>query len=413
MAAKAATMFLTIPCEQAGFRVMMMYRSPAATFMPRALVFPGGKLDDSDVAWARSTGTASVLSAALRRCAAREVFEETGVPVLPADLGSPDAALPDPGSADVGGSRRACLDSPGDLEALLRGVRSDGAEFSAWGSAGRMPPLARFVTPAFEQRQFDAWFFAGSLGATSLETALAWSDRAGIPTLTAADLWADGDGGDRRAAAGGRSAEASFVVWLSPAEALSLHEAGLGRLPPPQWLCLTELSGGLPVAAPGGGGVLARPGSSEEALLAAQSRAGAVEAAVRGEGDEGACEGGPWMPAMRKQLWLSEGGDMCLLMPGDEAFDEGCGGEDGVTAAALARPGPRPPWLGRGREGHRRRTWVEPRQDACPSDLKRLESLRRVAGAGLAAQAAAAAAREVGSIPFGAVRYRPEVTGWP
>eukprot|EP00397_Hematodinium_sp_SG-2012_P067659 GEMP01105812.1.p1 GENE.GEMP01105812.1~~GEMP01105812.1.p1 ORF type:complete len:154 (+),score=43.50 GEMP01105812.1:23-463(+) len=59
-----------------GFKVLFVKRSKDMRFMPNLLVFPGGKLEERDLAGGRLTD-----SEALKECAGRELLEETGLRV--------------------------------------------------------------------------------------------------------------------------------------------------------------------------------------------------------------------------------------------------------------------------------------------------------------------------------------------
>lgn len=60
-------------------RVLLMRRNDNSTFVPGAWVFPGGMLDASDSIVAHSMGRDGDELGAFKVCAARELFEETGI----------------------------------------------------------------------------------------------------------------------------------------------------------------------------------------------------------------------------------------------------------------------------------------------------------------------------------------------
>ncbi|MBI5477314.1 MAG: NUDIX domain-containing protein, partial [Deltaproteobacteria bacterium] len=117
-----------------------------------AFVFPGGRLDAAD-------GSAEV-------AAIRELFEEAGVLLAR----PPVPAAPAPGAvppAVIDAWRRRLLAGETTFAGLLQeaGLEPD---------VGRLHPWARFVTPSFEPKRFDARFFlavvpadAGGAGAGS------------------------------------------------------------------------------------------------------------------------------------------------------------------------------------------------------------------------------------------------------
>ncbi|KAF4688671.1 hypothetical protein FOZ63_020382, partial [Perkinsus olseni] len=75
-----------------GDKICMVRRSGSSRFMPHALVFPGGKLEEDDEKWAREylagrtnrcccsrCNPGDVTDLAFRRCALRELKEETSI----------------------------------------------------------------------------------------------------------------------------------------------------------------------------------------------------------------------------------------------------------------------------------------------------------------------------------------------
>jgi 8-oxo-dGTP pyrophosphatase MutT (NUDIX family) len=98
----ASTVVLLRP-SAAGFEVFLVRRHHDIAFMGGAHVFPGGRVDDADIAADEETRH--------RRAAVRELREETGV-TLPAEV---------------------------------------------------LIPFARWVTPALELKRYDTWFFVAEL----------------------------------------------------------------------------------------------------------------------------------------------------------------------------------------------------------------------------------------------------------
>ncbi|MDC3961152.1 NUDIX hydrolase [Polyangium jinanense] len=136
-----------------GLEVFCVRRHAKSAFMGGALVFPGGKVDPSDLdpAWetAASAADARVLSmateqtSALGLCVAacRETLEEGRIlPVTPAALGP-------------------------ELDAMAAELVAGTRLFDALVRRGRrllvdtLVPFARWVTPEAESRRFDARFF--------------------------------------------------------------------------------------------------------------------------------------------------------------------------------------------------------------------------------------------------------------
>lgn len=194
---RAATVVLLRPAAARGFEAYALRRVSTMAFAPNMYVFPGGSVDsrdaEADVAWAgpdpawwaRRLGLAEPDARAVVCAAVREVFEECGVL-----LAGPDEStvVGDVSNEDWESARVALLAREVALAELLvsRGliVRSD--LLVGW---------ARWLTPEFEPRRFDTFFFL-----------------ARMPT------------GQRTRDVGG---EADHSVWAAPADLL-----GYPMLPP-------------------------------------------------------------------------------------------------------------------------------------------------------------------------------------
>lgn len=190
-----------------GLEVFLVRRTKGASFMGGAYVFPGGKLDaaDSDPAiLARVTGPDPEAARraldedldppaalALYVAALRETFEESGVlfATAPArlDLAAARARL-------ATGTSFAALAL--DLDLALDAVA--------------LVPFARWVTPAVEQRRFDARFFVA---------------------IAPPDIDACHD-----------DAETITSTWKTPRDAIAEHTQGTIDLPPPTLRTLEELT---------------------------------------------------------------------------------------------------------------------------------------------------------------------------
>jgi 8-oxo-dGTP pyrophosphatase MutT (NUDIX family) len=180
--------------------------------------FPGGGVDPSDRPetvrddWPRRLGVPGEQAKAVVGAAARELFEEAGVLL----------AGPAPADADgvVGAAQRAAGSCAAD--GIVGDLGGDGWEADRVAVAARarsmtellarrglrlrddlLQPWARWITPEFEPRRFDTWFFVAALP--------------------------DGQ------AARDVSGEADRTAWVSPAAA-----DGLAMLPPTRVL-VTEL----------------------------------------------------------------------------------------------------------------------------------------------------------------------------
>jgi 8-oxo-dGTP pyrophosphatase MutT (NUDIX family) len=179
--------------------VLLLRRHRRASFMANSFVFPGGRVDADDP----SPEAAAV----------RELFEEAGVLLTRPPLAA--AAV-----AELRARHRAGAPFAALLAAA--GVAAAVARLHLW---------ARWVTPSFERKRFDARFYLAEVPAD-------------------AEARCDAE-------------ETVAQVWVTPAEALARQEAGTLPLPPPQLVTLAQLA---PVAAQGLAPLLA----------AADARAGAV-----------------------------------------------------------------------------------------------------------------------------------------
>ena len=201
----AATVMLLRDRPGGGVEVFAFRRVPRMAFAPGMLVFPGGSVDAADADPAvpfdapPDAAVAPVLAAAVR-----ETFEECGV-LLARDATSraPDA---DELASPAWEERRTALATGRlPLAAVLAG-----AGLVAAGS--QLVPWARWVTPAFEHRRFDTWFFVARL-----------------------------PDGQRARDLGG---EGERAAWHEPGEAVRRHRAGDLPMLPPTLVCLEELAAG-------------------------------------------------------------------------------------------------------------------------------------------------------------------------
>lgn len=161
----AATVVLMRPAPGGGFCVYAQRRAATMAFAPSMYVFPGGTVDVRDAGaevgwagpdstwWAGRLGLDESGARAVVCAAVREVFEECGVL-----LAGPDGSTV---VGDVSGeewerSRLALLTREVGLADLLasRGlvVRSD-----------LLRPWTRWLTPEFEPRRYDTFFFLARL----------------------------------------------------------------------------------------------------------------------------------------------------------------------------------------------------------------------------------------------------------
>ena len=208
-----------------GLETLFLLRPVEAEFVPRAQVFPGGRIDEGDTgpAWddlcdvteVEAAGMLQVAEAAGVQAraflvgAAREVFEETGVL-----LGVDGGALPDAGWL-----------------AAKRGlVHSSEASFAAVlaGSGMRLRlrdlvPFARWVTPEGLPKRYDTFFLAARMPANQAAFA-APGEIASLEWVTPAAALARADSKDAYTLPPTRAALASLARFGSSTEAM----AGLG-----------------------------------------------------------------------------------------------------------------------------------------------------------------------------------------
>jgi recombination protein RecT len=118
--------------------ILMLRRSPTASFVADALVFPGGAHDDGD-----GHGMDG-----LARTAAREAFEEAGILLAR----HPSRSVSRAASAQLLEHRRAVHAGEMAFDVLLGSADLSVDLASLW-------PWARWVTPAGAVRRFDTQFF--------------------------------------------------------------------------------------------------------------------------------------------------------------------------------------------------------------------------------------------------------------
>ncbi|HEY7811355.1 MAG TPA: NUDIX hydrolase [Allosphingosinicella sp.] len=138
----AATLILMRPAAAGGApEILMMERAQTMAFAAGALVFPGGRIEEADEAFAR-TAFPHVEDGAERIAAVRETIEETGIAA---------AVRPQPDAELVAGLRAQLADGAplaGLLEA--RGLTLD---------LEALTPFARWCPNFREARRFDTFFY--------------------------------------------------------------------------------------------------------------------------------------------------------------------------------------------------------------------------------------------------------------
>lgn len=189
----AATVVLLRPAEEA-FEVYVLRRATTMVF-GGVYAFPGGGVDREDRPqtikqdWPERLGVPEAEAKAIVGAAARELFEEAGILLAgPTGAAGPGGIVGDVSGADWEADRVAVHRRELTMTELLtkRGMRLRDDLLLPW---------ARWITPEFEPKRFDTWFFVAVLP----------------PEQTARDV----------------SGEADRTTWVSPADA-----NGLAMLPP-------------------------------------------------------------------------------------------------------------------------------------------------------------------------------------
>lgn len=202
-----------------GVEVFMLRRVASMAFAPRMWVFPGGGVDPRDAdpdlpwagppvaEWAERLGCDEGLARSLVAAAVREVFEECGVLLAGSSPQEVVADLRDPAWER---ERAGLLDRSHSLTELLqrRGLvlRSD-----------LLNARARWITPEFEPRRYDTYFFSA--------------------------LLPDGQIPDDA------SSEADVASWAVPGQLIAQAAAGQANLMPPTRVCLEAVEAATSAAA--------------------------------------------------------------------------------------------------------------------------------------------------------------------
>ncbi|WBC11504.1 NUDIX domain-containing protein [Micromonospora sp. WMMA1947] len=205
----AATVLLLRPAGD-GFEVYMIRRVAAMTF-GGMYAFPGGGVDRSDseahlgwagpepAVWGERLRLDPAAAQAVVCAAAREVFEEAGVLLAGPD---PDNVVGDVSGDDWEAARQ-------DLEGRRVGFADLLAGCGLTLRSDLLLPWSRWITPEFEPRRFDTYFFVALLP----------------------------EGQRTRDVSG----EADHTLWLRPADALTRAEAGELTMLPPTMATLAEV----------------------------------------------------------------------------------------------------------------------------------------------------------------------------
>ena len=210
--ARPAATVVLLRDREAGGEADLLRRRLTMAFAAGMYAFPGGKVDPRDAQaspawagpsaeqWGRRLGVAAETAQAAVCAAVRETFEEAGV--LLAGAG-PASVVGDTSGPDWESDRRALLGGGVALAELLsrRGLVLRTDLLGAW---------SRWVTPRFESRRYDTWFFVAALPEAQ----------------QARDV----------------SGEADAVAWLRPADAVAAAGNGAAAMLPPTWVTLEALA---------------------------------------------------------------------------------------------------------------------------------------------------------------------------
>ncbi|MFD3699449.1 NUDIX hydrolase [Streptomyces sp. NPDC058646] len=207
---RAATVML-LRDTPAGPAVHMLRRRSSMAFAGGAYAYPGGGVDPRDEEhqvgwagpsqrdWAARLGTDAGAAQAIVCGAVRETFEEAGV-LLAGE--TPDTVVGDTTGDDWEADRQSLVARELSFAEFLdrRGLRLRSDLLGAW---------ARWITPEFEPRRYDTWFFVAALP----------------------------EGQRTRNA----STEADRTVWIRPADAAAGYDKGELLMMPPTIATLRSL----------------------------------------------------------------------------------------------------------------------------------------------------------------------------
>lgn len=195
----------------AGVEVFLLRRVSQMAFAPSTLVFPGGGVDPRDgepdlpwagpspAEWARRLGCPEDEARMSVAAAVREVFEECGVLLASATADGP--------LADVSGEKwRGIRD---DLAGHRRSLTSVLLDEGLRMRTDLIVAKAHWLTPVFEPKRFDTWFFAAVMPGHQV---------------------ADGD-----------TSEADHAAWFAPTELLEAYAAGEAVMLPPTVVCVEQV----------------------------------------------------------------------------------------------------------------------------------------------------------------------------
>ncbi|WP_340377265.1 NUDIX hydrolase [Streptomyces sp. SS7] len=209
---RAATVMLVKDGPAGTLFVHMLRRRASMAFAGGAYAYPGGGVDPRDderpvrwagptrAWWARRLGVEEAEAQAIVCAAVRETYEEAGVLLAGPD---PDSVVGDTTGADWEADRAAVAARELSFAEFLdrRGLVLRSDLLGAW---------TRWITPEFEARRYDTWFFVAALP----------------------------EGQRTRNA----STEADRTVWIRPQEAADGYDKGELTMMPPTIATLRQLA---------------------------------------------------------------------------------------------------------------------------------------------------------------------------
>ena len=187
MSARLAATIMIFRQHSTGPQVLLLKRSRQVGFFPSAWVFPGGRVDDNDTDFPTRGQVDGLDNTAFAVAAVREAFEEAGIWL---GEGIPSTAL-----RDALNARQGTLPIDGSLVANLDLIR----QWSWW------------ITPDTEPKRYDTRFFLCQ-----------------IPLDESLEIIPD-------------ASETVEARWLTPSEAVKLHEQDELFMAPPTYLTLLEI----------------------------------------------------------------------------------------------------------------------------------------------------------------------------
>lgn len=192
---KLAATVLLLRARDERVQVHAIRRVPTMPFAPGMYAFPGGTVDPRDAGadlrwagpapaqWADRLGQPERAAQAIVCAAVREVFEEAGVLLAGPSSG---AVVGDVSGDDWEAQRAALVDRRLGFAEFLN-------ERDLVLRADLLAPWSRWITPEFEPRRYDTYFFLARLpegqrtrnvgGEADLVTWLRPADRDGLPML--------------------------------------------------------------------------------------------------------------------------------------------------------------------------------------------------------------------------------------